>query len=338
MGATTEALIPTAIDRAYQAALADTLPSKAVFDELLSLPDRHLPALFAAASRLREHSFGRQVALCGIVNAKSGRCPEDCAFCAQSAHHATGVRSYPLLDDDALIAGARQAAASGAACYGIVTSGSGISGGEELERICRVIRRIVAEGIVAPGASLGTLTVPAAAALKAAGLVTYHHNLETARSFFPAICSTHAYDDDVATIRCAKAAGLRVCCGGLFGLGESMAQRLELALTLRELAVDSVPMNFLDPVPGTPLAAMPPLAPLECLRTIALFRLVLPTVHITVCGGRQRNLGELQSWAVLAGASGLMTGDYLTKSGCDPHDDHRMLQDQGLILAKEMQR
>jgi biotin synthase len=305
---------------------------------LADLPSRSLPALFAAASRVREHCFGNSVSLCAIVNAKSGLCPEDCSFCAQSSHYATGVSCYPLLDQATLIAGSRAAAASGAACYGIVTSGSGIRAGEELDQVCMAIKTIRAEGSVAPGASLGTLTKAAAEQLKAAGLVTYHHNLETARSFFPQICTTHNYEDDIATVRLAKQAGLRVCCGGLFGLGETMAQRIELAFTLRELQVDSVPINFLDPVAGTPLAGVQNLAPLECLHTIALYRLILPGAHITVCGGRQRNLRELQSWVILAGASGIMTGNYLTKEGRQPEDDRQMLEDQGLVITKEMIR
>lgn len=305
---------------------------------LADLPSASLPSLFAAASRVREHSFGNRVSLCGIVNAKSGLCPEDCSFCAQSSHHATGVSCYPLLDQSTLIAGARAAAASGAACYGIVTSGSGITAGEELDQVCMAIKTIRAEGVIAPGASLGTLTKTAAEQLKAAGLVTYHHNLETARSFFPQICTTHDYEDDVATVRLAKQVGLRVCCGGLFGLGETMAQRIELAFTLRELQVDSVPINFLDPVAGTPMAGMQNLTPLECLHTIALYRLILPDTHITICGGRQRNLRELQSWVILAGASGIMTGNYLTKEGRQPEDDCRMLEDQGLVITKEMIR
>ncbi|MDK9717028.1 MAG: biotin synthase BioB [Trichlorobacter sp.] len=305
---------------------------------LADLPRERLSLLFAAASRVREHHFGNRVSLCGIINAKSGLCPEDCAFCAQSSYHSTGVVCYPLLDQDTLLAGARSVAEHGAACYGIVTSGSGVSEGDELEQVCATIRAICAEGQIAPGASLGTLTRAAAEQLKAAGLVTYHHNLETSRSFFPQICSTHDYDDDVATVRLARQVGLRVCCGGLFGLGESMTQRVELALTLRELQVDSVPINFLDPVPGTPLAAMPQLTPLDCLHTIALFRLILPDAHITVCGGRQRNLRELQSWVFLAGASGIMTGNYLTKEGRQPADDLRMIEDLGLVIAKEMLR
>jgi biotin synthase len=297
-----------------------------------------LPSLFASATRVREHAFGQRVSLCAIVNAKSGLCPEDCAFCAQSAHHSTNAAVYPLLDEAQLLDGAKAAAACGAGCYGIVTSGSGIRAGEELERVCTVIRKIRAEGLIAPGASLGTLDLHAVRALKDAGLVTYHHNLETSRSFFPAICTTHSYDDDVATVRMAKQAGLRVCSGGLFGLGESMAQRVELAFTLKELDVDSVPVNFLDPVAGTPLAGISSLSPLECLHTVALFRMILPDRHITICGGREKNLRELQSWLFLAGASGIMTGNYLTKEGRQPETDRQMIADLGLSLAEELVR
>jgi biotin synthase len=242
------------------------------------------------------------------------------------------------LDEQTILDGARAAAASGSGCYGIVTSGSGIRSGEELDRICSVIRQIRAEGLIAPGASLGTLDEYSVQALKEAGLVTYHHNLETSRSFFPQICSTHAYDDDIATVRLAKQAGLRVCSGGLFGLGETMEQRVELALTLRELDVDSVPINFLDPVEGTPLAGSNNLTPLECLQSIALFRLILPKAHITICGGREKNLRDLHSWLFMAGASGIMTGNYLTKEGRQPGDDRQMIADLGLTLAEGLVR
>ncbi len=306
--------------------------------DLARLAPADLPFLFAEASRVRQQYWGSAVTLCGIVNAKSGLCPEDCAFCAQSAHHATGVATYPLLDEETLLQGARATADEGCGCYGIVTSGSGIVPGEELERVCAAIARISAEGRIAPGASLGMLVPETAQRLKEAGLVTYHHNLETARSFFPQICSTHNYEDDVATVRLAKQAGFRVCSGGLFGLGETMDQRVELALTLRELAVDSVPINFLDPVAGTPLAGSNQLTPLACLHTIALYRLLLPRTHLTICGGRQANLRELQSWVFLAGATGVMTGNYLTKEGRQPETDRRLLDDLGLTLSKEFVR
>ena len=163
--------------------------------------------------------------------------------------------------------------------------------------------------------------------------MTYHHNLETARSFFPEICTTHDYDEDVETVRIAKEAGMKVCCGGIFGLGESPDQRVELALTLRELDVDSVPLNFLNPVPGTRLEGARNLTPMECLRIIALFRFFLPDRRISVCGGREPNLREFQSWIFMAGASGTMVGNYLTTSGRDRETDLQMFQDAEMTLG-----
>jgi biotin synthase len=288
-------------------------------------PDLHL--LFAEASRIREHFKGRSASLCSIINAKSGRCPENCAFCAQSSAHATNVPVYPLVDEDEIVRCAISAEKNGARCYGIITSGTGIQPGAELEKICRAVRRIKAETGIDPSCSLGILDYTTALLLKEAGMVTYHHNLETSRSFFPSICTTHDYEDDVETIRAVKQAGLKACCGGIFGLGEGFCHRVEMAETLRELDVDTVPINFLNPVEGTRLADAAFLTPMECLTIIALFRFMLPTKDLTVCGGREKNLRELQSWIFLAGASGMMTGNYLTTPGREPEQDRQMLAD-----------
>jgi len=284
-------------------------------------------ALFLAASMVKEHFVGSKASLCSIINAKSGRCPENCAFCAQSAHHSSDVPVYPLVDEESLVAGAHAAEKNGSICYGIVTSGTSITPGEELDRICRALKRIRTETGIAPSCSLGILNDSTAKALKAAGAETYHHNLETARSFFPQICSTHDYEEDVVTVRTAKSAGMKVCSGGIFGLGESAEQRIEMALTLRELEVDSVPLNFLNPIAGTRLEAASNITPQECLVTIALYRLLLPDRMITVCGGREKNLRDLQSWMFFAGASGTMIGNYLTTSGRNTEDDWQMLRD-----------
>jgi len=299
-------------------------------DEAISLAavsgvDRY--ELFLAASRVKEHFVGSKISLCSIINAKSGRCPENCAFCAQSAHHSADVPVYPLVDEESLVAGARAAEENGSICYGIVTSGTTVSKGEELDRICRALRRIRLETGIEPSCSLGIIDTESARALHEAGATTYHHNLETARSFFPQICTTHDYEEDVATVRAAKEAGMTVCCGGIFGMGETAAQRVEMALTLRELAVDSVPLNFLNPIDGTKLAGFSCITPQECLVTIALYRLLLPDKKITVCGGREKNLRDLQSWMFFAGASGTMIGNYLTTTGRSTDDDWQMLQD-----------
>ncbi len=294
---------------------------------LLQLQGAELGYLFAAAQSLRERFFGRDISLCSIINAKSGHCREDCAFCAQSAHHRADVPVYPLKPAAEIVAGARLAEERGCRCFGIVTSGSRIEPGEELDRLLAALREIRATTAVRPSASLGQLDRDCALALAEAGCVTYHHNLETARSFFPNICTTHDYEQDVATVRAAREAGMKVCCGGIFGLGESLEQRVELALTLRELEVDSVPLNFLVPVPGTPLASMNALTPMDCLRIIALHRFLLPDRHINVCGGRETNLREYQSWIFLAGASGMMVGNYLTRQGRDLAADLQMVRD-----------
>src|ERR1039457_1467606 len=254
--------------------MADNVLEGAVIgvEDALTLADTEgadLHLLFAEASRIREQFKGNSASLCSIINAKSGRCPENCAFCAQSSAHTTNAQVYPLVDEDEIVNCAKSAEQNGARCYGIITSGTGIQPGAELEKICRAIRRIKAETGIDPSCSLGILDLETALLLKEAGMVTYHHNLETSCSFFPSICTTHDYQDDLDTIRAVKQAGLKVCCGGIFGLGEGFSHRVELAETLRELDVDTVPINFLNPVEGTRLADADFLTPMECLKIIA---------------------------------------------------------------------
>lgn len=300
--------------------------------QILEAQGSNFTQLMAGAQYLRERSFGNAIDLCSIINAKSGRCAENCAFCAQSAHHQTDTPVYPLKSTEEIIAGARQAAEEGNHCYGIVTSGTRVEPGAEFDSILNAIREIKKDGLIDPSASLGILNEEQAKALAEAGCATYHHNLETARSFFPQICTTHDYEDDVATVRLAKSTGMKVCCGGIFGLGESLEQRIEMGMTLRELDVDSVPINFLNPVPGTPLEQAQQLTPMDCLRIITLYRYLLPAKRITVCGGREKNLRDLQSWMFMAGASGTMVGNYLTTSGRDRDQDLEMLRDTEVII------
>jgi biotin synthase len=294
---------------------------------ILQASGAKLTAILAGAHRIRERFFDNRIELCSIINAKSGRCAENCAFCAQSGHHQADVPVYPLKSHEDIVQGAHQAQADGSHCYGIVTSGTRVQPGEELDRILAAIRQIRSETTIEPSASLGLLNEETARALADAGCVTYHHNLETARSFFPSICTTHDYEEDVQTVRLAKAAGMKICCGGIFGLGESLEQRVEMAFTIRDLEVDSVPLNFLNPIAGTPLEGAKNLTPLDCLRIIALFRYLLPDRRISVCGGREPNLRDFQSWIFMAGASGTMIGNYLTTSGRDREADLQMLRD-----------
>jgi biotin synthase len=301
--------------------------------ELSRLKGSALFFLFATANRIKEHYLGDKVYLCSIINAKSGRCPENCSFCAQSSHHQTDAPVYSLVNEERMVAGAHEAERNGSSCYGIITSGTTISKGTELETICRAVRRIGEETGITPSCSLGIIDYETACALKGAGVETYHHNLETARSFFANVCTSHDYEEDVETVRVAKKAGLKVCCGGIFGLGENAAQRTELAFTLRELDVDSVPLNFLNPIPGTRLEHADNITPMECLQTIALFRMILPAKKISVCGGREKNLRDLQSWIFFAGASGTMIGNYLTTTGRAAEEDWQMLKDLNLSVA-----
>jgi biotin synthase len=313
------------------ASLSEILSSGAGINETLALQMGNLsgPDIFSLlplSNRLRRHFCGSEIGLCAITNAKSGRCPEDCAYCAQSIAYDTGVATFPLIDVAELAKRAREAADSSVENFSIVTSGTAVESVAEQEKIIEMLQEITGAG-VAPCASLGFLDAATATRYHAAGLKHYHHNLETSRSFFKHICTTHDYDRAVATVKTAKTAGLYVCSGGIMGLGESWAQRVELALTLRELEVDSIPLNFLVPVSGTPLADESGLTPYQALLTIAMFRFVCPTVDIRICGGRQRTFGDFQSLIFAAGANGLMVGNYLTTSGRQWSDDQRLLAD-----------
>jgi len=287
--------------------------------------------LLAHANRVRQHFHGDTIDLCAIVNAKSGRCSEDCAFCAQSAHFKTAVQDYPLMSVDEIIAAARNCLKNNTHRFSIVTSGKGVSAAEDFERICATVRQLADMQDMAPCASLGILSGGQFVRLKQAGLKRYHHNLETAESFYGSICTTHSFSRRAATVRAAREAGLEVCSGGILGLGETPGQRVELALALRELDVDSVPLNFLNPIAGTRLENQPLLPPLDILKAIAMFRFVMPEKEIRVCGGREVNLRTLQPFMYLAGANGAMTGNYLTTAGRDPATDVREILDLGLV-------
>lgn len=314
------------IEISNKAAHGDLLSEREAL-AILNASQSEMAYFFAGAQMIRERYFGSNIELCSITNAKSGRCSENCSFCAQSVHYQTEAPVYPLRSKDEIVASAKQAEKEGSGCFGIVTSGTRPEPGKELEEILAAIREISTTTSIPPSASLGILDAETARQLAEAGCVTYHHNLETARSFFPEVCTTHPYDLDVETVKVAKQSGMAVCCGGIFGLGESLEQRLELAMTLRELEVDSVPMNFLNPVAGTPLEGSHALTPMDCLRTVALFRHILPDRKISVCGGRETNLREFQSWIFLAGASGMMIGNYLTTTGRDSEKDMQLIKD-----------
>lgn len=299
--------------------------------ELSKAKGSDIQLLSVLASKIREKFVGDKIDLCSIISARTGKCSEDCAFCAQSAHHHTNVKQHDFLDIDAIVNRAKAMEKAGAHHFDIVISGLGVKEeDEDFARILQAFTRIKAETKLEMCACLGTLTEGAARKLKAVGVTRYNHNLETAESFFPEIVTTHSYAERVNTIRIVKAIGLEVCCGGIIGLGETQEQRLEFAFTLKELDVDAVPINVLNPVKGTRLETKQPLEPMEVLKNFALFRLILPRKNIRYAGGREVNLRDLQALGLMAGVNGMLVGNYLTTSGREVDEDLQMIKDLGL--------
>ncbi|MFT3914711.1 MAG: biotin synthase BioB [Anaeromyxobacteraceae bacterium] len=292
-----------------------------------------LEALLDRADEVRRAVHGDGVSLCGITNAKSGRCAENCGFCAQSAHFPEAESPvYPLIPAEDIVAQAKAAERAGAREFSIVTSGTRLAKESELATLEDAVRRLRSETGIEPCASLGLMREPELARLKAAGLIHFHHNLETARSHFGEVCTSHTYDEQLETIRAAKRLGLELCTGGILGMGETPEQRVELAETLRDLEVEHIPLNFLNPRPGTPMEGVKAITPGECLAAIAVFRLMMPAVHIFVMGGREVNLGDRQVDIFRAGADGTMVGNYLTSAGRAPDATVGMVEAQGLRL------
>jgi biotin synthase len=319
------------INSAADSVIAGNRLTRADALELVAVPDTDRSELFSAADRVREHFRGRSVDICSIVNAKSGACSEDCRYCAQSSHYTTDAAVYPLIDANSMAGAAREAKRNGARRFCIVTSGRGIDDVSDLRNIAKGIER-VRETELSPCATLGSLSLNQLRYLKDAGLDRYHHNIETSREYFPNICTTHTFDERLEQLRHARSLGLSACSGGILGMGETMVDRVSMAFSLSELEVESVPINFLMPVPGTPLAQATPVTPYEALHAIALFRLILPSREIRVCGGRGTALGNLHPRIFHAGADGFMIGNYLTRTGLSPEEDLRMLKELGLSI------
>lgn len=305
------------------------------FDEALGVlraPDDELLGLLDAAFRVRSRYHGRDVRVHVLQNAKSGLCPEDCTFCSQSLSAGTGVERYRMQTVEELVEGARRAYEMKAVKYCIVTATRGPSAGE-LETVCEAVRQIKSEMTINICTSLGLLKEGQAEQLAAAGVDRFNHNLETSRGFFSEICSTHTYEDRIATVRAAKRAGMEACCGGIMGMGETEEDRVALAFELRELEVESIPVNFLDPRPGTPLGDRPRLTPGECLRTLCMFRFVNPTRDIRIAGGREVNLRRMQPFALYP-ANSLFADGYLTTPGQGFEADMQMIEDAGFRIAE----
>ena len=308
--------------------LDGSLIDRSEIEYLFSIDDS-LPDLLYWANQVRQKFFGNEVKICSIVPARLGGCNQDCKFCAQSARYSTAFKETKTLTDEQILDAAREAKQKGVPNFGIVYSGKTISE-KELARLEKLIARIGNEIGINVCGGFGIIDYEQAARLKKAGLSRYNHNLETSRNHFQNIVTTHDYDTRIETVKAAKKAGLGLCTGGIFGIGETDADRIDMALELRELGVDMVPMNFLHPIPGTPLAGLATMQPRQILRLIALYRFILPTAGIKVAGGRVLNLRDMQSWIFYAGATSILSGNYLTTGGREVEEDLRMIKDLGL--------
>ena len=302
-------------------------------EELVALEPEWTPSLCGVAHAVR-CQMGHGFDLCWLLNAKSGRCEENCAFCAQSRHHRAEVRSWGLVREDVMVEAAREAAAAGAHRFCIVTSGRSLPDGE-FERVLSAVQRIRKTcPDIKIDCSLGMLDEARASALKKAGCSRYNHNLESSFSFYPRICTTHPHSLRVETAKTVKESGMELCCGGIIGMGEGWGDRLDLAYALAELKTDCIPINFLIPQKGTPLENARPVPVETGLKTLALFRLINPHATIKVAGGRERNLRDFQGMALVSGANGIIVGGYLTVGGRQLKSDVEMVEDAAGFVSR----
>jgi biotin synthase len=287
--------------------------------------------LLSWANRIREHFKGNKIHLCSIVNAKAGACSENCSFCAQSSFYQTGSPKYGFIDPEPVLEAADEANNNSVTAVGLVAAWKGLNEGPMLDEVCDRIRELKESGKTRPDASLGIIKAQKVAdRLKEAGLECYGHNLESSRRFFPKTCTTHSYDDRLETIGYLKKAGIKICSGGIIGMGETREDRCDLAFSLKEIGANVVPINILNPIKGTPFENNPPLPVMEILKTIACFRFILPRQEIMIAGGRTVNLRDAQSMIFMAGASALMVGNYLTTLNQPVEKDLQMIKDLGL--------
>lgn len=297
-------------------------------DDLSGLLTCSLPTLCRGADRIRAHFIGDRADLCSIINGRSGRCPEDCKYCAQSLHNHAGCEEYSFLPEEDILTLCRLNQEEGVSRFSIVTAGRALTG-EEFERAVHAYETLSRECRIGLCASMGFLSREQLRQLRSAGVRRYHHNLETSRRNFPNICTTHTYDQKVEMIRLARAEGLYVCSGGIIGMGESWEDRLDLAVSLAELEIRSIPLNVLVPIPGTPLEDLPRLGEEEILRAVACFRYINPRADIRLAAGRAL-LARGGEAAFQAGASAAITGNMLTTAACAAiRSDRRILQGLG---------
>ena len=287
--------------------------------------------LLSWANRIREQFKGNKIHLCSIVNAKAGACSENCSFCAQSSFYQTGSPKYGFVDPEPVAEAAEEANKNSVTAVGLVAAWKGLNEGPMLDEVCARVAEMKAQGKTRPDVSLGLIKKQVVAdRLKEAGVECYGHNLESSRRFFPQTCTTHTFDDRLETIGYLKKAGIKICSGGIIGMGETRADRCDLAFELKAVGANVVPVNILNPIPGTPFEKNPPLSVLEILQTIACFRFILPRQEIMIAGGRTMNLRDAQSMIFMAGASALMVGNYLTTLNQPVEKDLQMLKDLGL--------
>ncbi len=292
--------------------------------------EEYFKMILPLTNQLREMAFGNEVSFCSIVNAKSGACVETCNFCSQSATF-KGAQAplYPLMKADEILAKAKEAQSLGGTEFSIVTSGRAMSKKHELDTVVDAIVKIREQTDMETCASLGLMKREDLLRLKEAGMRHLHHNIETAKSFFPNVVSSHTWEEEVETIKVAKELGFETCCGGILGMGENLDQRVEFVMQLKEIDPHSIPINFLNPRPGTPFAGKNELTPFDCLKIISALRIAMPTKDLFVCGGREVNLKEYQDNMFEAGASGTMLGNYLTTKGRDAADDRALIESKG---------
>jgi biotin synthase len=300
---------------------------------VLAATDEELPDLLAAAYLVRRRYFGNTVQLYFLMNAKSGLCPEDCSYCSQSKISEAEIPRYNILSREKLLDGARVAAERQSKTYCIVISARGPSE-REMDAVTTIVPEIKRRWGMEICACLGLLTPEQARRLKECGVDKVNHNLNTSEDFYGEICSTHTFQDRVDTLRAVRAAGMQLCSGGIVGMGEKAGDVVDMALTLRELEVESIPVNFLNPVEGTPLAGVRQLTPRYCLEVLCMFRLVNPSSEIRIAGGREMHLRSLQPLGLYP-ANSMFVGDYLTTTGQPPEEDYRMIEDLGFVITQE---
>ncbi|MGE0758364.1 MAG: biotin synthase BioB [Pirellulaceae bacterium] len=299
---------------------------------VLQSPDEDLLDLLAAAYKIRRKYFGNTVQLYFLMNAKSGLCPEDCAYCSQSKISTAEIPRYNLLDREKLLDGARVAYERGSATYCIVISARGPNE-REIATVEEIVPEIKSRYKMNICACLGLLTPEQAQRLAACGVDQVNHNLNTSREHYRQICSTHDYEERLATLHAVRDAGMKICAGGILGMGERPEDLVGMAFELRELAAEMIPVNFLNPITGTPLAGTSYLNPRSCLRALAMFRFVNPSAELRIAGGREMHLGSMQCLGLYA-ANSMFVGDYLTTSGQAPEADYRMIQDMGFVIVR----